>query len=281
MLSDRITSINFQDEAVNRGFSKQSAHFDHDDRINPVLQDLRHQVYNHVDKYLKPDSRILELNAGTGLDALYFVSKYHRVHATDISDGMVSEIKRKIQQNNLSRQLTCQQLSSTNLSDLSEKNFDYVFSNFGGLNCVEDLSAVTRHLPNLLKDGGYLTIVIMPPVSLWELSWTLKGDFGKAFRRLRRNGTIAHVEGEYFRTWYHSLSRIRKKLPGSFRLLSCESLGLVSPPPHRPDFPIHHPNLYNLLRRTDRLLRHFFPFNRWGDHIIVTFQYGLVTETAE
>lgn len=272
-MADQTNSVALQREAINRGFSKQSAHYDHDDQINRVLQDLRHQVYAHVEKYLKPASRILELNAGTGLDALYFVSKNHRVHATDISDGMVSEIKRKIHDNKLAQELTCQQLSYTDLNHLEERDFDYVFSNFGGLNCLQDLSAVTRHLPPLLKDGAYLTMVIMPPFSLWELGWTLRGDLKKAFRRLRPNGTIAHVEGEYFRTWYHSLARIRKKLPHTFRLVASESLALVSPPPHRQEFPIKHHKLYNLLRTSDRLLGHLYPFNRCGDHIITTFQY--------
>ena len=194
------------------------------------------------------------------------------MHATDLSDGMISQIKRKIQQNHLNSQLTCQQFSYTELDKSSEKKFDYVFSNFGGLNCVRDLSQVTRNLPALLKEQAYVTFVIMPPVSPWELTWVLRGNLQKAVRRLRKEGTIAHVEGEYFKTYYHSLDAIRKSLPPSFHLIACESLALVSPPPHCSAFPATHPRIYNFLRGTDRLMRHVYPFNRWGDHLIVTFQ---------
>jgi len=266
------SSIISQAEAVNRGFSRQSAIYDEADRNNPVLQDLRRQVYAHVRKFIKPASRILELNAGTGLDALYFVSQGHRIHATDLSDGMISQVRRKIQQNNIATQLTCQQLSYTQLDKCSQKNFDYVFSNFGGLNCVRDLSQVTRNLPGLLNDEAYVTFVIMPPVSLWELTWVLKGNLQKAVRRLRREGTVAHLEGEYFKTYYHSLNAIRKSLQPSFHLIACESLALLSPPPHCSAFPVRHPRIYNFLRGTDRLLRRLYPFNRWGDHLIATFQ---------
>ena len=190
-------SIISQAEAVNRGFSRQSAIYDEADRNNPVLQDLRHQVYAHVQKFLKPASRILELNAGTGLDALYFVSQGHRIHATDLSDGMISQVKRKIQQNDIASQLTCQQLSYTELDKSSEKGFDYVFSNFGGLNCVRDLSQVTQNLSGLLNDEAYITLVIMPPISPWELTWVLKGDLQKAVRRLRKEGAVAHLEADY------------------------------------------------------------------------------------
>ena len=266
-------SIISQAEAVNRGFSRQSAIYDEADRNNPVLQDLRHQVYAHVQKFLKPASRILELNAGTGLDALYFVSQGHRIHATDLSDGMISQIKRKIQQNDIASQLTCQQLSYTELDKSSEKGFDYVFSNFGGLNCVRDLSQVTQNLPGLLNDEAYITLVIMPPVSPWELTWVLKGDLQKAVRRLRKEGAVAHLEGEYFKTYYHSLSEIRRSLRPFFELIACESLALVSPPPHCTTFPVKHRHIYNFLRGSDKLLRHLYPFNRCGDHLIATFQF--------
>lgn len=272
-MEDETNSVALQGEAINRGFSKQSAHYDHDDQTNRVLQDLRHQVYAHVEKYLKPASRILELNAGTGLDALYFVSKNHRVHATDISDGMVSEIKRKIHDNKLAQELTCQQLSYTDLNRLEERDFDYVFSNFGGLNCLRDLTLITRHLPLLLKGGAYVTLVIMPPMCPWELLSVLNGNFRKGFRRLSRDGVLAHVEGEYFQTYYHSVSSICSAFGPSFKLIGLEGLAAVSPPPYRADFAIRNPRSYRLLRRVDRLLVKAFPFNRCADHLIATFHY--------
>src|SRR6187402_1192903 len=154
---------------VNLAFSKQSAHYDVDDLQNSILKEWRAQVYDHVHQFLKPGQRMIELNAGTGLDALHFASCGNHVLATDLSDGMVHEIKQKIQRHSLNERLKVQQLSYDALNNLKTEKFDYVFSNFGGLNCIDDLAKVTAHLPSLLNDGAYVTWVIMPKVSMWEI----------------------------------------------------------------------------------------------------------------
>jgi ubiquinone/menaquinone biosynthesis C-methylase UbiE len=234
---------------------------------------MRRQVYTHVAKYLRPDSHILEINAGTGIDALHFVAQGHRVHATDLSDGMINQIQAKIRSLDDSNRLTSQQLSFERLDEVSAKNFGYVFSNFGGLNCIEDLSLVTRYLPPLLKPGAYVTFVIMPPVCIWELLWIFKGSWRKAFRRLGKGGTTAHLLGVCFQTYYHSLKKIRQAFGSSFDFITSEGLAALSPPPHATSFPVKHPVLYKLLRRVDSIFRHTFPFNRCADHIIVTFRF--------
>jgi SAM-dependent methyltransferase len=260
-------------EAVNRAFSKQSSQYDQEDKTNPVLQDMRLQVYHHVKKFVKPQSSILELNAGTGIDALHFVSEGHRVHATDLSDGMIEQIQKKISVKGLQSQLSCQQLSYNHLNDINGKKFDFVFSNFGGLNCIEDLSQVTRHLPALLNEGAYVTWVIMPPVCLWELLGLIKGRGKKALRRFHKSGVRAHLEGEYFTTYYHSLKDVRSAFGPSFKFVSSEGLAALSPQPHRGDFTLKYPRLYRNLRGLDSAVRSHFPFNRWADHIIVTFRF--------
>lgn len=272
MSSDQL-SVNADTPAINRGFSRQSLGYDGADRSNIILQDLRRQVYQHVAHFLKPQSRILELNAGTGIDALHFASQGHYVHATDLSDGMIDQIKRKIASNNISDRLTCQQLSFEELGEVTQSDFDYVFSNFGGLNCAQDLSKITRHLHRLLKPGAYVTWVIMPPVCPWELLGMFKGKWRQASRRLKKGGVVAHVEGEYFRTYYHSVSNIVSAFGDGFTLVKCEGLAALSPPPHRADLPLKRPGLYKVLRALDGGVRNVFPFNRWADHVVVTVRY--------
>jgi 2-polyprenyl-3-methyl-5-hydroxy-6-metoxy-1,4-benzoquinol methylase len=258
--------------AVDRAFSKQSQHYDEDDRMNPILRDMRHQVYVHVKKYLKQNGSILELNAGTGIDAAHFASLGHRVHATDLSTGMIKQIINKGHSPALQGRLTCQQLSYDQLHQLNVGKFDYIFSNFGGLNCIKDLSSVTMHLTHLLNPGGIVTFVIMPPLSLWELAWILKGNGRQALRRINKNGIKAHLEGEFFNTYYHSLADIKKAFGPKFELLSSEGLCSLSPPPSAKEFVSNHPHLYKFLRSVDALIRQIFPFNRWADHIIATFK---------
>src|SRR5689334_21484283 len=111
-------------DSVNKAFSRQSAHYDHDDLSNVVLQDLRKQIYKHVDAFLQPESRILELNAGTGIDAMRFVRAGHYVHATDLSNGMIEQLHKKKLLPGMER-LTVQQLSYHHLDQLTQKDFDF------------------------------------------------------------------------------------------------------------------------------------------------------------
>lgn len=258
---------------VNKAFSKQSIQYDAEDNANPILVAWRKQVYAHVHQFMKPKSHILELNAGTGIDACHFVNEGHTVHCVELSDGMVKQLKSKIEHFGFHQKLTVHQGSYENLQEVTGK-FDYVFSDFGGLNCTDDLTKVTRHLPALLHDGAIVTWVIMPPICPWEIMWLLKGHFKQGLRRFKRYGVMAHLEGEYFKTYYYSLSNIKKALGKNFKLLKCEGLGVLSPPPSAKNFPVNHPRLYDFLVRLDEKIKSRFPFNRIGDHIIVSFQFS-------
>ena len=266
-----VEEVKIDYSSINRAFSKQAAHYDEDDLANPILQSWRKQVYDHVQGFLKPSSHMLELNSGTGIDAIYFVRKGHHVHCTDLSDGMIRQIQKKIELYSLQNTLSFQQCSFDHLAAVEGK-YDYVFSNFGGLNCIEDLTKVIGELTRVVKPGGVVTWVIMPPVCPWEISWLIKGHFKNAFRRLHKNEVIAHLEGEYFKTYYHSLGKLKRVFGKNFRLLSCVGLGALSPPPSEIDFPQKHPGLYKVLNRLDKKVVNHFPFNRWADHIIVTFE---------
>jgi ubiquinone/menaquinone biosynthesis C-methylase UbiE len=258
--------------SVQRAFSKQADHYDADDFANPILADWRLKVYHHLNYFMKSGSRVLELNAGTGIDAMHLVEAGHTVHATDVSPGMIQKISEKIQQSGRKERFTVQQCSFESLAAIQQEPFDYVFSNFGGLNCCKDLHVVTRQLPGLLKPGGYLTWVIMPPICPWEWLQILKGN-GNAFRRLRKEGVMAHLEGEHFLTYYHSLSDIQKSLGSRYQLMNKEGLGALSPPPSSMRFTLEHPMISGALKKMDRLACKHFPFNRWADHIIITFQF--------
>jgi len=258
--------------AVQRAFSKQAEHYDEDDLANPILLAWRKQVYDHVKSYLKPIDSILELNSGTGIDALYFARLGNQVLATDYSHGMIDQIQAKITREHIEDRLSCRLCSFESLAEITEKKFDYVFSNFGGLNCSSDLSRITTQLPSLVSPGGFVTLVIMPPVCPWELARVFKGKHD-TFRRLRKGGTMAHLEGEYFKTYYYSLPYLKRKIGKEFLFVKTEGLGTFAPPPSAVEFVNRNPKITSVLRWLDRLSRNIFPFNRWGDHIIVTFQY--------
>ena len=260
-----------QRKSIDAAFSKQSTHFDEDDILNPVLQAWRQRIYAHVDQFIKPNSRILELNAGTGIDAIRFAKQGHTVHATDISGGMIKRLNGKISQLSLLEKITVQQISYEQIDEMDGK-FDYVFSNFGGLNCINDLRKVTMYLPKLLNQDAFVTWVVMPRISPWEWTWLLKGNFKDAFRRFKKNGVLANVEGESFLTYYYSLREIKNSFGSQFQLVKTEGLGVLSPPPSAANFTRRFKRISNFLRSLDQSGSKIYPFNRLGDHVIVTFK---------
>src|SRR5574341_1293179 len=225
------------DEQVQRvaaAFSRKAAIYDEFGREHPNLERMRRKFYAHVGRTIPTGCHLLELNAGTGLDALALVERGYRVHATDIAPGMLAEIQRKIERYSLHDRLTAQACSFTELDRVEGGPFDGVISNSGGLNCVDDLTLVTRHLPGQV---------------------------------------IANVEGVDFLTTYYTPYQVRRALGADFRRLRLEGLSVVTPPADNRTFAICHPALYGVLARMDDAISGLPPFNSWGDFFILSMRY--------
>jgi SAM-dependent methyltransferase len=255
------------------GFSGKARIYDVFGQDHPNLTRMRQIVYAHVRRFLQPGDRMLELNAGTGTDAAYFAGLGHPVHATDLAPGMVAAIAEKAADARLGGRLTCQQVSFTQLEEVAAGPYQYVYSNFGGLNCVPDLAGVARGLPRLLVPGGRITWVIMPPVAPWELALVFKGQPGLAFRRLHKGGVVAHVAKAHFQVYYFTPRQVLGWLGPDFRPLALEGLAIFTPPADRKDFALRHPRLYAALARLDGALAAVPPFNGMGDFVILTAEY--------
>jgi ubiquinone/menaquinone biosynthesis C-methylase UbiE len=265
------SSLNVED--ARRAFSAQAPYFDSYEKNNVILQWMRLQVYNHVEEFLSPADTIFELNAGTGIDAVHFARKGHSVFAIDIAEGMLKELEQKIHSFHLEEKIRFACCSFTQLETIPEYRFDHIFSNFGGLNCLADLRLVTEQLPRFLKTGAMVTFVIMPRVCPWELLHFITGNSRLAFRRFSKNGTIAHIEGHQFLTYYHSPRDVSRSFDSKFKLVKLRGLASFSPPPYMADFAEHHPRVYNVLTGLDERYSTLPPLNRWADHFIITLQY--------
>ncbi len=267
-----MNEVSMDHLAVRRAFSKQSAGYDEADRSNPILTRWRQRVYRHLDQFLIPGSVILELNAGTGIDALRLAMTGHQVLATDIAPGMVLQLQQKTHKPSAAGRLTALACSYETLEQLPDRKFDHVFSNFGGLNCCQDLGLVIRQFPRLIHPGSRITWVIMPHLCPWEWLRAFRGSWS-AFRRLTSRGVKAHLEGEYFMTYYYSLAELQQQFGPNYTLLKVEGLGAVSPPPASYTFVRRSPRLTKWLNTLDERISGVYPFSHWADHIIVTFEY--------
>jgi ubiquinone/menaquinone biosynthesis C-methylase UbiE len=259
--------------AVAEAFSRKATIYDAFGEAHPNLTRMREKVYGHIESLVPVGSYLLELNAGTGLDAAAMVGRGYHVHATDIAPGMLAQIQHKILRGNLVDRLTAQQCSFTNLDQISMGPFDAVYSNFGGLNCVDDLKQVTRHLSSLLKPGGVVVWVIMPPVCLWELA-RLPQDFRVATRRLKRHNVRSNVEGIEFLTTYFTPLEVRHAFGATFRCISVEGLSVVTPPADNKTFTARFPRLFRVLAALDDRIAKLPVLRQCGDFFVITMKYA-------
>jgi ubiquinone/menaquinone biosynthesis C-methylase UbiE len=257
------------DSSVSEAFSKQSGIFDTLDESNKLSGHLRNIFRYEVLSNLKPESRILELNCGTGLDAMFFAEKGHDILATDNAPGMIERLNEKAGHSNLKVRTSV--LSYHDISQLKDQKFDHIVSNFGGLNCTNELGKVLEQLPGLLNPGGKITLVIMPRVCPWELVMAFKGDFKTAFRRFK-NGTPAYVEGVKFLCYYYNPFYVKKYLSESMKMLSLQGIYITVPPEFFRGFVERYPRTYKFLSKIDRAISRTWPFNRTCDHFMITMQ---------
>jgi len=255
-------------------FSWQSVVFDDQYNDDAIIQYKRERVRNHILRFLPENSHMLELNSGTGEDAIFFASKGHYVHATDISQGMQEQLMWKGRGANLNGRITNERVSYTALDQLkNEGPYDLIFSNFAGLNCTDELDKVLKSLPELLKPNGMVTLVILPKFCLWETLLLLKGKFKTAFRRFfSANGRTAHVEGHYFKCWYYNPSYITKRLRDHFDVLGVEGLCTLVPPSYMEGFAEKHPKSFAFLTRWEDRLKCRWPWKYIGDYYIISLR---------
>ena len=269
-----MVPVHINETATTLAFDRQAPVFDQLYRNDTIIQYKRKRVRDHMEKFLVPGSSILELNAGTGEDAVYFAGKGHHVHATDMAPGMLSVLTTKVEQHQPGGRVTTELRSFTALKHLQQRGpYDHIFSNFAGLNCTSELTAVLDSFDTLLRPGGYVTLVLLPRFCFWEMLLLFRGKFKTAFRRFSdKNGAAAKVEGIPFRCWYYNPSFIRKHLKKTFELVALEGLCTLVPPSYLQGFPEKHPKIYQSLVKKENKWKANWPWTTVGDYYIITLR---------
>ncbi len=270
----RYADISHANEAlVSEAFSAQAPVFDETQKSNQVLIWMRNRIYRHLDEYLHSADTILELNAGTGIDAIHLARRGHRIVAVDNAAGMVKEIRKKAKIHGMTKKITAYQCSFTELHTVPVQSFDVIYSNFGGLNCVPDLSAVVQQLKPYLKKGTLLFFAIMPPVCPWELLYALRGNWRFALRRLQKDGTASRIEGRHFLSWYFTPQQVVRAFGVDFTLVSLRGIASLTPPPYMVRFQKRFPRIVRTLMKMDEIVSAVPPFNRWADYFIISLRF--------
>jgi ubiquinone/menaquinone biosynthesis C-methylase UbiE len=269
MSTDVLSDSSF--ETVAEAYNRNADKYDEFIENNPNLMRMRQKIYAHATALLPQGARILDLACGTGTDAFWFAEHGYTVHGVDISDGMLERAREKAKQLRLESRATFEHLSYTDLGKLDKNQFDCVFSNFGGLNCVSDLKLVADQVRPLLRPNSYVVWALMPPFCLWESAMLLRGRFRLATRRFSGRSTV-HKEGLDYPVYYFTPRQVAQAWGGDFQSVSVHALSVITPPATNKDFALKRPHLFNFLSWLDDMLEARYPFKYWGDFTIVTLR---------
>ena len=218
----------------------------------------RQAVWSRVDPLFERGDSILDLGCGTGEDALHFESRGVHVHGVDASAAMV-RIARE-------RGVNAHQLAAEEMGNLSGE-FNGAISNFGVLNCVDDLCGVGLRLGRLVRRGGFAAICVLSPFCLREIvHFLVRGKPRKAFRRFAREKVRTSLGVD---VQYPSTTQLARTFSDGFELVAWYGIGVCVPPSYVRGIG---DETIGRLARLDRGLAHLPAIRAMGDHRLFIFK---------
>jgi ubiquinone/menaquinone biosynthesis C-methylase UbiE len=216
----------------------------------------REAVWRNIASLFKPGETVLDLGCGTGEDAVRLINAGLRVHGIDASPEMVRIARDRGVDAEVLPIESCRQL---------EGRFDAGLSNFGAMNCVEDLESLREPLGRLVRPGGYLVICLIGRFCLWETAWSLShARPAKAFRRWRTSA----MSSLGFRVFYPSKEKLESSLGPHFTLLNWRGVGLSVPPSYVTGLS---DGVLHKLDAFDRRIAHWPVLRGLSDHRLFVF----------
>jgi ubiquinone/menaquinone biosynthesis C-methylase UbiE len=230
-------------------------------------------VYEQLAVHLKasPPKKILEINCGTGEDAIWLGKQHFEVIATDISEKMIEVAQSKT---SLEKLRFVQSDMNGIHKEFSPNSFELILSNFGGLNCLAPVELATffENIASVLKPNGKMILVIMPKNTIWEQSYfLLKMEFKKIFRR-KGAFAMANVDGEKVKTYYYNPKDIVNLANTKFAVREWKPIGFFIPPSYLETFFKNKPKLISFLNVLEQNVKNASWLAKYADHYLIVLQ---------
>ncbi len=237
-----------------------------------ITQAIRPIVLQSALKYFKPGDHILELNCGTGTDAVTLATNGILVTATDESAEMIKHLSQKIITHELQSLVHTRVLNFEQLHTIQHP-FDGLFSNFGGINCSSNITQLIQDISHLLKPGGVFIACLMNKFCLWEsASFLVRGKLQQSMKRFGDRPVTVQIGSSTVHVRYYTPHQFREFLYPAFHIIDVYGLNILSPSSNSRSFARRHPVLLEKLLAMDNLLRYRSPFKSLGDHFVIIAQ---------
>ena len=257
--------------ATQRAFDSVAADYDGALGNNALIQKMRAQAMETIERTFPRGARLLDLGCGTGIDAAYLAARGYAITALDASPAMVARTHDRLQRAGLDGCAVW--LGIHELARLDAAEFDGAYSNFGALNCLPELHGVSTALAAKLKPGGTLIASVIGRYCPWELLfYALRGNWQRARVRLARGMVAVPLNGQTVWTRYYSPREFAREFAGDFAPASLCALALFAPPPYLAHAYERFPRPFDWLARADCVLGDKPLFREAGDHFLMALK---------
>ena len=231
----------------------------------------RNLILECVFKHLQQTDRVLEVNCGTGVDALRLATACSFVLATDVSQEMIKKAREKLAFSKRTH-VRFEVMDIRDLSSRHSEKYNFLFSNFAGLNCLNrvDLDVFARNAKSSLHPDGLLILVFLGK-KCWQekLYFMLKRDERKN-RRLQPEGSDVKLLSQSVRTYFYSKEEICDVFH-TFEFIESFPVGLIVPPAFMEKRHKRHKWLMPFLVWVEKKLR-FSSLSDYGDHFLIVLR---------
>jgi SAM-dependent methyltransferase len=255
-------------------FDSVAANYDGPRGNNELIQAMRSEMWHWLDTTFPCRSRLIDLGCGTGLDAVRMAEVGHQVTATDWSPQMVERTRERAARAGVADRVSSLALGAHELRHLrAPELYDGAYSNLGPLNCVPDLTEVSRECARVLKPAGALVFTVIGRLCPWELAHYLKrGRWARAKVRFARKVVPVGMNDHTVWTRYYGPREFYRSFEAEFALEHFRGVCVCAPPPYLTWVRDRHPRWYDWLWRVDRRIAGYPAIRAMGDHFLIVMR---------
>jgi SAM-dependent methyltransferase len=255
-------------------FDSVAADYDGPRGNNAQIQDMRDEMWRWLDATFAPNSRLIDIGCGTGLDAIRMARLGHEVTATDWSPQMVERTRDRAVRERLTDRVRALSVGAHELSRLDENGvYDGAYSDLGPLNCAPSLADVARECARLLKPRGALVFTVIGRVCPWEVvHYAQRRQWGRVKVRYARNFVPVGMNKRTIWTHYYSPREFYRSFKPHFTLEHYRGVCVFAPPPYLEWVREKHRGAYDRLWRLDRRVAGWPLVRGIGDHFLIVMR---------
>lgn len=242
-------------------------------RINRLLRD---RSILELRRSFADARRLLEVGCGSGMETLPLLRDGHEVVCVDISDRMLDVVREKARREGLSERLETHRLAAAELArhpdGFGRGRFDGAYSTYGAMNCEADLFPFARRLADLVRPGGRFVAGVYNRWCLFELvGYGLTGRFSRAVGRAHEPVPVG-TSRFCVDVFSFSPGGFARLFEPEFEVERVEGVPVLLPPSDLAGYVERFANGFGRLARLDEKVGALWPFNRLGDHFLMTLR---------